>query len=138
MNGSGSPLNIGLYNSGGAYPTNYPVPGALAQSGQNGNAGSTNVFGNCASWAGYVGQIENGGTANRIITRPAQTGQSTSAAQELLFQGNTGNYVNPGGAVIATTPGSPSFTFNVGGDIHHGVEDYRQWIKLIDYQQQSL
>lgn len=110
-------LWLGLFNSGGSYyPTNVPVPGALAQSGLSTTAGSTNAASNCANWQGYFAQMENGGNATRISTRPAQGNNGTSAAQDLLGSGvGAGAFNNPTATTLETAPGSPSFTFTTGG-----------------------
>ena len=115
--GTTSTLWFGLFNSGGSYyPTNVPVPGALAQSGLTTATGSTNAAGNCANWQGYYAQIENGGNATRISARRAQGDNGTSAAQDLLGSGvGSGAFNNPTATTLETAPGSPSYTFTAGG-----------------------
>ena len=96
--GSKSALWIGLYNSGG----NYPVAGALAQSGLSTTTGSPYATGNCASWVGYVAEIPTTSSATiQTVTRPVQNQVTESANQELLGNGaSSGTFTNPKGTVI--------------------------------------
>jgi hypothetical protein len=108
-----STIWLGLYNSGG----NAPVAGALAQSGLTTASGSPYATGNCQNWLGYVAQMENGGSASRITTRPMQNGSGTTSANQELCANNVGGgaFVNPTATVIETAPNTPTFTFTAGG-----------------------
>src|SRR6185503_13470655 len=80
--GSGSVIDVGLYNSGG----NAPVAGTLNNAGLGGT--TAHLTGNCQDWQGYVGQINFSGAASSIFTRPAQDGASPNdGVQDLLFSG---------------------------------------------------
>jgi fibronectin-binding autotransporter adhesin len=115
--GTSSTIWLGLFNSGGNAPFNAPVAGGLAQSGLTTASSSPYATGNCANWQGYFAQIENGGSATRIITRPLQNQGLTDSANQDLLGSNVGGgaFDNPAGATIETAPGSPSFTFTAGG-----------------------
>ena len=115
LQGGASALWLGLYNSGGGYPTNFPTPGWMAQSGLGANP--TNNWGNCQGWQGYFAQMENGGSATRISTRPVQDGTVvTNANQDLVGNGvGGGAFKNPAGTTLETASGSPQFTFTTGG-----------------------
>jgi len=110
--GSKSALWIGLYNSGG----NYPVAGALAQSGLSTATGSPYATGNCASWVGYVAEIPTTSSATvETITRPVQNQVTESANQELLGNGaSSGTFANPKGTVIGKGP-TATVTLTSGG-----------------------
>lgn len=116
LQGSGSALYIGLFNSGGSYPvSDFGLATGTAPNRLDGTASSPYATGNCQLWQGYYAQIANGGTT-RIQTRPQQTGSgTTSANQSLVGSGNTGQFNNPSGTTIVTASGNPSFTFNAGG-----------------------
>ena len=97
--GSGSVINVGLFNSGG----NLPVAGFLNNAGLG--SSTTFITGNCQDWQGYVGQINYSGAASSIFTRPAQDGASpNNGVQDLLFSGaGTGLYKFPTGTTIGAT-----------------------------------
>jgi pectin methylesterase-like acyl-CoA thioesterase len=95
--GSGSVINVGLYNSGGTTP----VPGGLNSSGLG--TATTFVTGYCQNWQGYVAQLNYVGQANKTFTRPWQTG-ANNANQDLLYSGaGTGLYNAPSGTQIGST-----------------------------------
>src|SRR6185437_1402360 len=78
--GSGSVIDVGLYNSGGALP----LAGSLTNAGLG--SATTFITGNCQDWQGYVGQINFSGAASSIYTRPAQDGTgANNGVQDLLF-----------------------------------------------------
>ncbi len=108
--GSGSLINVGLFNSGGSAP----APGFLNNLGLNGSA--TNIVGYCTNWQGYVGQINYSGANSAIFTRPVQTGASPNdGVQDLLFSGaGTGLYKFPSGTTIGSTMTS-AVTLTSGG-----------------------
>jgi pectin methylesterase-like acyl-CoA thioesterase len=109
--GSGSVIDVGLYNSGGALPI---AGGIINNTGLSG--GTTNITGNCQDWQGYVGQINFSGAASSIYTRPAQDGTgANNGVQDLLFSGaGTGLYKFPAGTTIGSTSNS-AVTLTTGG-----------------------
>jgi pectin methylesterase-like acyl-CoA thioesterase len=95
--GSGSVIDVGLFNSGG----NAPLAGSLNGAGLSGS--TTYALGNCQNWQGYVASINYNGASSSVYTRPVQTG-TTSANQDLLFSGaGTGLFTNPKGTQIGST-----------------------------------
>lgn len=89
----GSYIMNGFYNSGGGVP---PVAGGLASSGLTTTPGSPFATGNCELWQGYVSRIANGANS-QAYTRPAQNGTgTTSANQDLVGGGNSGDFDRPG------------------------------------------
>lgn len=113
---NGSGLTLGLYDTGSSNPI------AILTGGNNTPAGATtlsstassgNASGFAQNWEGYVGRFSNngnGGTvgSNSVYTRPAQTGSTSSANQELMFNnvggGSFGN--TAGGATVGVAAGS--------------------------------
>ena len=104
--GSGSVMDVGLYNSGGSAP----VPGTLANAGLNGSA--TNIVGYCTNWQGYVGQINYSGSLSSIYTRPVQNGATPNdGVQDLLFSGaGTGLYKFPSGTTLSNVTSAVTLT----------------------------
>lgn len=97
--GSGSVIDVGLFNSGGSLP----LAGSLTNAGLG--SGTAYITGNCQDWQGYVGQLNYNGAASSIYTRPAQDGASpNNGVQDLLFSGaGTGLYKFPAGTTIGST-----------------------------------
>jgi autotransporter-associated beta strand protein len=89
-------LGQGLYNSAGSIP----LSGGALNSGNLGGAGIF-ISGNCANWQGYFSRVFS--TSNTVYTRPVQVAATTSAAQDLLGNGITGGFNNPGPALLADT-----------------------------------
>ena len=108
--GSGSVMDVGLFNSGG----NAPVAGLLNSAGLG--SATTYITGNCQDWEGYVGQINYNGALSSIYTRPMQDGASpNNGVQDLLFSGaGTGLYKFPIGTTIGSTLAS-TVTLASGG-----------------------
>lgn len=79
LTGAGQ-LGFGLYNSGQVKPM---------ASGMNGTAttSTTGVTGGAQNWQGYVGQINYGGSASRIMTRTNQI-VTTGNNQDLITSGS--------------------------------------------------
>jgi len=104
--GTGSGLFTGLYNSGGVKPYT-----TLASSGLTATEGSEYATGGTQLWQGYVSRvmysdgISSG--SSQFLTRPAQTGPTTSSQnQELLFNNNgSGAFDNPTGTSLGGTGG---------------------------------
>lgn len=99
--GTGSSLNVGLYDSGGAGP----VPGgALAASGLSTATESPYDTGNAAGWQGYVGRIVATTGTSQMFTRPIQDGPDTSSeSQDALFNNvGGGAFDDPGGTAIGS------------------------------------
>ena len=95
--GSGSVIDVGLFNSGGSAP----VAGSLNGAGLSGAI--TYASGNCQNWQGYVASINTNGSVSKIYNRPQQTG-TTSANQDLVFSGaGTGLYNFPAGTQIGSS-----------------------------------
>jgi autotransporter-associated beta strand protein len=107
MQSTGSPVWIGLYNSGSSPGNeNYPVPGGLTNAGLG--AGTTYAFGYCQNWVGYEGQMENTNTSV-IVTRAAQT-LTSQRNQDLLGNGISSTSADTAGTTLATSASS-SFAF---------------------------
>lgn len=100
--GSGSYIMNGLYISGGTTPV---AGGGLAvNGGLSGVTGSPFATGNCQLWQGYVSRIANSNGPSSAYTRPAQNGsRTTSANQDLVGGGNTGDFDQGGGNPGAVT-----------------------------------
>ncbi|MFM1903064.1 MAG: hypothetical protein RLZZ440_964, partial [Planctomycetota bacterium] len=104
--GTGSGLYTGLYNSGGVKPYT-----TLDSSGLSATEGSEYATGGTQLWQGYVSRVmysdgvSSGSSA--FITRPEQTGPTTSSQnQDLLFNNNgSGAYDNPTGTSLGGTGG---------------------------------
>jgi len=95
--GSGSLIDVGLFNSGGVKP----LAGTLNNSGLS--SATTYATGGCAGWQGYVASVAYAGIASRVYTRPMQSG-TTSANQDLLYSGaGTGLFTAPAGTQIGST-----------------------------------
>ena len=91
LTGTGSTLNIGLFNSGGVAPNQGQI--ALRDG---------NTTGGTEDWVGYASRIFLSGNAT-IFTRPAQTPSgTTSQNQDLLFTGASGTqaFNNPSGTSL--------------------------------------
>lgn len=107
--GSGSALNVGLYDTGASNPiailtggSNTPAGGTTLSS----TADSANATGFAQNWEGYVGRIANSAGSNAVFTRPMQA-STASANQELLFSNvGGGSYGNPAGGTAGTVVGS--------------------------------
>lgn len=99
--GIGSQLLVGLFQSGGTTPL-----ANLQNSGLSTATGSPNATGGTQLWQGYNSRISYDGGSSTTYTRAQQTGAgTTSANQELVFQGGGGGYANPAGTLL---PGSSS------------------------------
>lgn len=114
--GSGSVIDVGLFNSGGSVPLAYPT-GTLVNAGLG--SATTYTSGYCQNWEGYVGQINYSGANSSIYTRPKQVDFSVNAAnngvQDLLFSGaGTGLYKFPSGTAVGSTAVS-AVTLTTGG-----------------------
>lgn len=97
--GTGSQVFVGLFEGDG----NKPLAN-LQTSGITTTAGSANATGGTQLWQGYNSRISYDAGSSAVITRPKQNGVgTTSANQDLLFQGGGGAYVNPGGVNLATS-----------------------------------
>lgn len=98
VGGTGSQLFIGLFQSDG----NKPLAN-LQNTGLTTATGSPNATGGTQLWQGFNSRIAYDGGTSVIATRPQQNGGgTTSANQDLLFQGGGGAYVSPGGTNIGT------------------------------------
>ena len=94
--GSGSFINLGLYNSGG----NVPVAGSLNNSGLG--TISTFVSGNCQNWQGYVSEVSSNAFTSKLFTRPFQTA-ANNANQDVVFSAaGTGLFTTPAGTQIGS------------------------------------
>ena len=97
--GTGSQLFVGLFQGDG----NKPLAN-LQSSGLSTATGSPNATGGTQLWQGYNSRVTYDGGSSAITTRPQQNGAgTTSANQDLLFQGGGGAYVNPGGVNLGTS-----------------------------------
>ncbi len=103
-------FGFGLYNSGGSYP----VAGGLYATATSGN--TSYATGGVQIWQGYVGQIEYSGNANRIMTRPAQTGSNDTGNnrnQDLVTSGS-GSSSYSGATTVGSTVTSAVTLVNGG------------------------
>jgi len=85
-------FGIGLYNSGQVKP--YP-------GGNSSISTSSSLSGYAQNWQGYVGQINYGGAASRIMTRPSNSSTSTANNQDLISSGTSSSYA--GAATVGST-----------------------------------
>lgn len=108
--GSGSVIDVGLFNSGGSAP----APGLLNNAGLG--SATTYIVGYCTNWQGYVGQINYNGSLSSVYTRPVQIGATpNNGVQDLLFSGaGTGLYKFPSGTTVGSTSVS-AVTLTSGG-----------------------
>lgn len=96
--GTGSQIFVGLFQSGGSTPL-----ANLQSSGLSTTTGSANATGGTQLWQGFNSRISYDGGGSGILTRAQQSGAgTTSANQELVFQGGGGGYANPAGTLVAT------------------------------------
>jgi hypothetical protein len=96
--GSGSVIDVGLYNSGGSLP----LAGSLNSSGLS--SAVTYASGGCSNWQGYVVSLASNTLPSKVYTRPIQVTGTTSANQDLVFSGvGTGLYNFPSGTQIGSS-----------------------------------
>ena len=111
---TGAQLFIGLFDSGGSNPAN-----GLMSSGLSTTSGSSYATGGTQLWDGYNARVSYTGGTSVIGTRPQQTGAgTTSANQELLFQGGGGQYANPAGTNLITSNVASATAAITAGDTY--------------------
>jgi hypothetical protein len=97
--GLNNTLNVGLYNSGGSAP----IPGTSLNNAQLDDDPGTLNTGGAAGWLGYAARIPVEGSASVIFTRPAQVGETSNEAQDVLFSNAGGGaFDNPAGTTVAS------------------------------------
>lgn len=110
--GTGSQLFAGLFQSGGVKPL-----ANLQSSGLSTTVSSPNATGGTQLWQGYNSRISFDGGNSAVITRPMQNGAgTTSANQDLLFQGGGGQYPNPTGTTLVTSNTAAATTALTNGN----------------------
>lgn len=99
-------LSMGMYISGGSAPkTNLQASGLSSTL-------TADATGGTAGWTGYVSQMfASGGSAARLVTRPAQTG-TENTNQELVTNGasSSQSYHSPGGTSLGSSGTSQNLT----------------------------
>jgi autotransporter-associated beta strand protein len=106
LNGAGSQVAFGLYNSGQVQP----IAGGLFGTETSSQSGAST--GGAQNWVGYVGQISASGGNSRIMTRAAQNG-GNNLNQDLITSGSTGySYANPTPVTVGSTLNSTNALTN--------------------------
>jgi hypothetical protein len=96
-------LSLGLYDTSG----NNPAIGLSSSPLLSSTASSSFATGNAATWEGYLGRFTLNAGSNVLQARPVQNGVSTgSANQDLLFNGVSAGFNNPGPSGILNVSSS--------------------------------